>query len=92
MTNDVLAPNEISYAAGMFYFCKHGIFFTLHAQWSSGVDQMHPLTPPSYPLCYTLPSLLLNTTYHSHLYIYIFCSLYKSSKKTCEVYSEVNVF
>ena len=26
MTNDVLAPNEISYAAGMFYFCKHGIF------------------------------------------------------------------
>ena len=26
MTIDVLAPNEISYAAGMFYFCKHGIF------------------------------------------------------------------
>ena len=67
-------------------------FFTLHVQWSSGVAQMHPLTPPSYPLCYTLPSLLLNTTYHSHLYIFIFCSLYKSSKKTCEVYSEVNVF
>ena len=74
-----------------FFFTNFN-YFTLHVQWISGVGQMHPLTPPSYPLCYTLPSLLLNTTYHSHLYIFIFCSLYKLSKKTCEVHSEVNVF
>ena len=79
-----------------FFFTNFN-YFTLHVQWISGVGQMHPLTPPSYPLCYTLPSLLLNTTYHSHLYIFTFCWLYKLSKKLVKcipklMCSEVSVF
>ena len=59
---------------------------------SSGVGQMHPLTPLSYSLCY-IPILISAEHYiPSHLYIFKFSSPYKLSKKTCEVYSEISVF
>ena len=92
MSSVVLAPKEISYNAGMFYFCKQGIFLPCAYNgvgvWVKCTLCLHSPTP-----CATsLSSLLLNTTHHSHLYIFIFCSLYKLLKKTCEVYSEVNVF
>ena len=42
---------------------------------------MHPLTKPSCPCATSLSSLLLNTIYHSHLYISIICSLINYRRK-----------
>ena len=45
-------------------------FFPVQVQWSSGVGQMHPLTPLSYPLCY-IPLLTSAEHYMPFPFIYL---------------------
>ena len=66
--------------------------FPLQVTWGRVRGQMHSWIPPSYPCVTSLSSFLLNTTCHSHLNIFKFCSSYKLSKKTREVYFEASMF